>query len=620
MPRSLSEQEFTALYDAVVKAAPPNLSEPAFARYYNSAMAGAVGEAENLPAPKQGSSVWTALKTYGSDLNPMPVLRAMTDTMSLITGIPSPYPGEAKSALQSLLQAHLNTAKQGIQDIRQGRIVEGTARVGASAVPFIGPLMNKAGTAIGEGRTAEGVAHTAALLTPSAIAAGRNLVTGIRVPAVRPNPNVIEAAAVDFGRQQGIPVDAGTATGSQFIKNVQKKAASTWGGATTVELAKTAQADNLTRVGSQLADQANPPLGPNQPSPALRPTTAGETVRTALQRQIDEHNATADQAYERFRQLAGSRTINLAAVKAQLKPLYQELQRRYPIAQQQASPGLKALQNIIEGPDLGTLADADANLSAIKAAARSEMPALRTVSQGVAAQAVRQLDASVRATAAQGGPQALRALEEGRAATTAKWKTADVLDMLSDEPRKLFDQLTVRKDGGIERLRSVAKLAPEQMPNVGRAVLEDMLDTATAEGGFGHADKLWADWQKLGPETKQVLFPKLTDQLDSFFLLAKRLGENPNPSGTAQVLTATQLMVGVPGYALAKLLYSPKFVGALTRGARLPVNASAVAKTAALTEIVNAAKAAGVSLPMGAGDQAPTPNTTSQEMPKKQWQ
>ena len=77
-------------------------------------------------------------------------------------------------------------------------------------------------------------------------------------------------------------------------------------------------------------------------------------------------------------------------------------------------------------------------------------------------------------------------------------------------------------------------MRPRRLPQVGRAFLEELLQKATAEGGFERAAGLQADWQRLGPETKRLLFrdPAHIKDLDNFFLLAKKMGENPNPSGS----------------------------------------------------------------------------------------
>jgi anti-sigma factor ChrR (cupin superfamily) len=133
------------------------------------------------------------------------------------------------------------------------------------------------------------------------------------------------------------------------------------------------------------------------------------------------------------------------------------------------------------------------------------------------------------------------------------------------------------------------------VPTVARAVLDDMVSTATERGGFDHADKLWADWQKLGGETKRTLFPRAGQvaALDDFFLLAKKLKENPNPSGTAVTLNATQLLAGVPGYVLAKALYSPATVRRLTAGMRLAVSPSKAARVNGVAQIGQAVQGLG---------------------------
>ena len=181
------------------------------------------------------------------------------------------------------------------------------------------------------------------------------------------------------------------------------------------------------------------------------------------------------------------------------------------------------------------------------------------------------------------GAEGLQLLRDGRTATVAKYDAADVLMALEGknaEPVQAFNKLVWPKDAGIARLREVAKLAPEQMPRVGRAYIDALLNKATAEGGFSREASMLRDWQSLGPETKKILFkdPGKIRDLDNFFLLAKKAAETPNPSGTAKVntftaglgyiaidpTTAVPMLIGTG--ALSKLLHSPRAVAALSRG------------------------------------------------------
>lgn len=301
-------------------------------------------------------------------------------------------------------------------------------------------------------------------------------------------------------------------------------------------------------------------------------------------------------------------SVDIGAAKKALGPFHAELLREKELVgvlQGNKARALKALDDLMMAPDHAPLSTVDAGLSSIKALARgADMPELRTQGQGVAARAVRSLDEQVTLAAQRAGEPASQALKAGRAATTQKYAAKDVLKQISVEPVKAFGQSVWAKDAGIERLRAVAKLAPDEMPKVGRAYLEDLLTTANAEPGvFSKPGTLWSKWQNLGPETKGILFPDrgLVRDLDHFFLLAKKIGENPNPSGSAivgwQGAQGAGLVVnpavGVPlvvsGYVLSKLLHAPTTVRLLTRG--LQTSRTGRAGSALSAELVRAVKA-----------------------------
>jgi hypothetical protein len=193
-----------------------------------------------------------------------------------------------------------------------------------------------------------------------------------------------------------------------------------------------------------------------------------------------------------------------------------------------------------------------------------------------------------------GGQDAIDALRAGRTATAAKYGAKAVLDQLRDEPVQTFGQLTYAKDSGVDLLREVAEQVPGQLPKIGRAYLEDLFGKAQSQGGWTGADGLFTKWQNLGPQTKQLIFgnPQLVSDLDKFFLGAKKLAENPNPSGTmvmglsagSGTLMFTNPATGIPlaigAGALSKMLHSPAGVRALTNGLKLPLRAPAAAMTA----------------------------------------
>lgn len=282
--------------------------------------------------------------------------------------------------------------------------------------------------------------------------------------------------------------------------------------------------------------------------------------------------------------------VDMRPVKSALRPLYNELQTRWPITQQQASKGLKALENIVNGEDVLSASDADANLSAVKAIAREAKDA-RSV--GIAKKAVQELDLAVRGAVAKGGPEASAALTRGRSLTKAKYGALDLLDTLRDEPVQVFDQLTSRRDTQLNLLRDVAKQAPQDMPKLGRAFLEGLFDSATHEGGFGKAATISNKWEALGAESKALMYknPGLIEDLDNFFRIARKISENPNPSGTASTLASvasvglliTNPLTGISyvlgSNVLARALFNPKAAKALAEGFQIPLGAPGAGKT-----------------------------------------
>lgn len=665
----------------------------------------------------------------------------------------------------------------------KGDHVTAAAKYVESLVPLLGPMMSRWGDQLAGGKYAAAAGgmtgFTAAMAAPLAADMVAGAPAGARAAAGTLTPE--EQAANAFAEARGVPLDAATATGSPFVRGVQKVTGESMLGSIPAGRGRAAQAENLSRVGGELAadvhpavatpesagagvvssirsvmarlhEQANEAYGKVReaeraaepdvvpkledaatikaretrmqqsigyvPEPKVvaelhgildemenlpyqKPTwtdlstepglnrgnagggkynrssggggadvfhdireltpsegtvnaTRGEVMadlRSALETghfkntakgalNVAERRAAGDfrqiSQPVPFRRMSGKGTtlepmqlaVDLSDVQTSLKPIYDRLTRENSIAPLQGgkAEALRALDRVINGPKHVQLTDAEAALGDLKSLARSDDPQIRSAGQGVAAKAVKELGDAVEMRAAAAGDDLLASLREGRAATKAKYSAAEVLEGLRDEPVRLYQQMTAKADTGIGLLRKVQELAPERMPEVGRAKLEEWLDLATERGRFDHADRLYAEWKKLGPETKKILFgEKNIPNLDNFFLLAKRIAENPNPSGTAgtyiksaEVTTpAVSLAMGEPYGALAsiagsatmgglaKLLYSPRGVKAIIRllesdpayAARMGRKAAGRAVSeAAWIDLAAAAKASGVPL------------------------
>lgn len=581
---------------AAPAAAPAAVDYGALAREAGAVTPPAAAPAAQPEAERPWYAPVTDLVTQLQSLNPVAIAKGVHHAVT------SPI-----ETLQGMGQQNADLFKKAEDSFKGGDYATGSRHLISyilNGIPGLGHRLDEAADDFQRGDYAKGAGKTldasVATLGPVAL---KN-VQGVRVPGLggtRLNPQ--EQAAVQFGEARGVPMDAATATGRPIVSVVQKRVSDTMGGAGVAEKVKGRQADALARVGNELADQAHPT--------AVDAVGAGQGVRDAVTGRIQTLHKEAGAAYDALRQFEASApaqtrsphpgapvqsmklAVDVRPARAALEPLYRQLMREKELVgvlQGGKARTLTALDSLMGGPDFAPLSVVDSALGDLKAMSRgADMPELRTGGQATAAQAVQALDRQVRATAAQAGPNVIKALEDGRKATVSKYQAADVLDTLSSEPRKVFDMLTTRKDGAIERLRAVAKEAPAELPKIGRAYLDEMMQKATAEGGFAHADALFAEWQKLGADTKRLIFkdPAVVRNVDNFLLLAKRINQNPNPSGTARVATVFNVGSIAAGYPLAKLFYTKRGIALLRKGLTIPVGNKA-ATTAYAAELSRA--------------------------------
>jgi|SRR5215471_3666411 len=508
-------------------------------------------------------------------------------------------------------------------------------------LPVIGPQIDEMGNKAGRGEVGAALGDatsfglTLALGDSPYVSDAVKAVKSIPITPALKNANPVRGAAAEWALEQGIPVPSGAATGNPFISTMQRASEHTPLGAIVAGGAKQELAEAMSAKGGQLAERVSPK--------AMVPETAGEAAGAGVERTISKLKKQADTAYDEFRAAeqdpknivdvpVGTKTVDtglkdpqgnaitrsepitdkiampvdMRPIKAALRDQYESMKNWLQPAKRNASAGFQAMDSIVNGPDFLPATQAEQGLGGLKSLAReAESPDLRDVSQGIGANAGAMLqDAIDSAVARTAGGRALQQLRNGRAAHAAKMEAADVLGKLRDEPVQLFNQLTYANDAGVNQLRNVAELAPKEMAQVGRAYVEKLLDTATAEGGFQRGAGIFRQWENLGAETKKILFkdPAVRESLDKFFQVAKMVGEQPNPSMTAVAghgLAAAGLLVTNPllgasyaigSGALVKALYSPKVSRALTQGLRLYLDPTVprALKGIAVGQILNA--------------------------------
>lgn len=529
---------------------------------------------------------------------------------------------------------------------RDGRYSEMAGHGAAAFLPVVGPLAADIGEQAGRGDIAGAAGRLAGgALAWQAPKLAKKLPANVRVGGSA----TPEAELARWGLDQGIPVDLASVTANPLPRAAQHIATKTTvtGSVLGTKAAKARQA-GLATVGEQLAAKGY--------APAATKETAGTAARTGVETSIRGFDDAANQAYDALRKIEGSSApqtvttgtkastvqsatgavdaagnpitqstrvvapvtatlkspVDLRTIRPQLKPILDRLNRKREGVGQLMGDEARAwtsLDALVNGDDFASLADVDGWLSEIKSMSRgAAMPELRSGGQATAAAAVKQLSLAVDDAARQLGPNAVRALAEGRAATVQKYAAAKVLDDLKAEPVKTANAAAAPADTAVMHLRDLQRYAPGSLPQVGKAVLSDLLAEATKDGGFTATASVANKWQKLGLETKMLLFkdPAYVKDLDLFWALARKVNENPNPSGSAFVgaLTAQGYMfidpVTLTGYqlagaALSKALNSPKVTRALVDGVKIPLRSKglATAQYTRLTSLIDQATKSG---------------------------
>lgn len=153
--RTLTEQEYQAVRDQVMKSAPPNMDEATFTRWVGPQMHAALVEAELKPPMLEDPAAWRFVKSAASVLNPIAMVEgaynAVRHPIDTATGI---------------VNQQLDQGKQAIDLAKEGRYSEAAGHGLAAAVPLVGPAAAAAGEQFASGDVAGGAGTAAALTLP----------------------------------------------------------------------------------------------------------------------------------------------------------------------------------------------------------------------------------------------------------------------------------------------------------------------------------------------------------------------------------------------------------------------------------------------------------------------
>ncbi len=422
--------------------------------------------------------------------------------------------------------------------------------------------------------------------------------------------NPTQQAAVDYLRDQGVPLTAGQQTGNRYLTAVEATTAHTPLGSQKAREFHAGTEGALRDLAGELAGQAH-----GEP---VSPYEAGTIVGDTLTHSIGELAGQANQAYEKAWEHAGDPAytkkvqiktatepvldaagqptgqtkkvpvyadVNMPVDVRWMKAIARDQIPKYeylPAAERAQSAAYSILKGILKGNDHISAQQAEEALKGLKAeVGYGTDPNMRNAAQGTAAQMVPRLQKAIDAAVGETGQDAVIGLQEGRKLHAQKMDFADVQKKLRQEPVQAFGQLTQGRDSGVNYLKEVAQRAPESLPILGRAYLDTLFEKAMKEGGWMRTDGVFKAWDNLGDQTKALLFPKegQVRALDRFFLAQKITAERINTSGTALVKEAqdagTSILKWLKGKYAGDILFSPKGIKFLTGIAQNPPRSSA---------------------------------------------
>jgi hypothetical protein len=474
-----------------------------------------------------------------------------SDALSYPLRDPQGFAQMVLSMPEDFFKAHGSAAQTGFDAIKNGKPVEGAARLLVSAIPALGPLFiqyaDAPDQATREQIAGNGIASIVAGKVPEM------LPTRIGIPSMRTAMKPQVAGALDAARTEGVPVSAGVATGNRALTSVTQLAEKTTAtGASAVNRAALATEQGLGDWADRIARDSNP-----TGTGATTGAQAGQQVFDTLKQTIKQEGATAEKSYSAVEDAQNAGRLNgvpLPAIRAVLKPIYDHLDslnRSTGGLDAATAPGqtkayldlfMKAQVPGATSPvgEMPVVA-AERVLGNLKEALRSQnnqfgatSGQLRTIIKTVQGQ----IDAAVKVD-----PDAFQALQDGRLATANKYRAASTLDNLAgtDQMRSPITATNaLLSDAGLVKLRRLASQSPDTVQNLGRSFFEDAFKEARIkENGF-KLDNAARDWRSMSDETKQILYkdaiakdPNYLSRVDDLFTAASKIQENVNPSGSA---------------------------------------------------------------------------------------
>lgn len=543
----------------------------------------------------------------------------------------------ANTMASDIGNAQLSQGQQAVDLARQGRYTEAAGHAGAAVLPVLGPAAAQAGETIAGGETARGLGQAAGLvgsvLAPHAIAPLQRAVAPLvaqAAPAVESavnkianlNPRPLSPGAAEMAQSLDVPLTRGMQSGSRTIQATEKL------------LGHSVASDLYEPLMQQAQEGVNTGAQKLAGDFAVDKYTAGDNTIKAMLDAAKGHETAAQTEYDNLRDAESdpknTRVVQVGTkanasadpaapdrvpdmqpvalptdmrpVKQAIAPFVEEIQRRMTPAQRNTDPGLSALQNILSRPDALPASVAEADLGYLKEIQRSEATPQAKRLATIAANA---LQPAIDSAVSIAGPDAVGSLQTARGSWAARSSILDDVKSLANDTTGrtgqvlLANKLLQPSDASFPALERVLNDAPGAAQDLGKAFLTERVFQKAAQAGadFTNPTQAQNSWNQIGPRTKAALYtPQQIEDMNNFLELAKRVAENPNPSGTGTLnmlikmgVLLTHPVQGAAAFVLgrgaANLLYYPKAMENLATALASPHSPAGIQAASAVKSI-----------------------------------
>jgi hypothetical protein len=314
-------------------------------------------------------------------------------------------------AAKGMYEAQKETFEGGMPLWKLRQRVKALGYWGGGLTPLIGPATVQTGEEINRGQYGQAGAHLFELLGPEV---AKTLPAPTVFRGVRNVLNPVEEQALESVEGK-VPMSVGQRTGQRGLQRYEQKGLLSYpGSASRAEKFYRGQEEALSAEGRRLAGAA--------PGVTTDVYGAGQAVQTRLGQRIVRLKGQADRLYDEVRAeteanvrqvQVGTETspilgptgapittpvmrtfetpVDLASIRGQLRPIYDDLMRSMPEARRANSPAFRALEDVMKSPAQAMNAmDFDKFLGSVKALTREgKSEFLSTQSQGLAKQIIK---------------------------------------------------------------------------------------------------------------------------------------------------------------------------------------------------------------------------------------